>query len=383
MAGVAACLQGAAIEALGAPLTPGQVRAILSNPANGTLQADSLLYPAANFPIGPLPDMPRVLRAAGISPDVYMRDNVADTGTEPYVGATLCWSPDVIVKLAPVANPQAAFGVATWGDANLGDTVELGQDNYVYARMHNRGNAPDDVTIDLYWTIASGFLHPATWNHLGTLIEAGIDPGEHRVSGPVVWPQADVPALGHYCLIGVVNSVRDPVSIPGAFSSVTDYLDFVRNHNNICYRNMNVVDAVPGGPPVAASFVLRGLPRRAAKFRLEVRHRLPQGVKLKVRIQTPIPRFERFEPVKKGKSTRTDLRRLAPRTEFAIREYRPLIVPDIPVRRAAAVPVEVKVAVPRKTRPGEYLLHADQFLGTRHLGRVNVLLRVGKPKRRG
>ncbi len=375
VAGVVACLQGAALQALGAPLTPAMVRALLADPANGTPQADSPLYPAATYPIGPLPDLRRVLRTAGIYPDVYMRDNVADTGTEPYMGGVLCWSPDIIARKSAVANPSVTFGPTTWGDANLGEKIEFGQDNYIYVRMHNRGNAPDDVTISVYWTNASGFLHPSTWNLLGTLTVNNVLPGEYRVDGPVIWPAAQVPTVGHYCLIGVVNSARDPITIPGAFSTVTDYLDFVRNHNNICYRNIDVEDVLPGAPVPPYAFLLRGLPEKAAHFRLEVRHRLPRGAKAEVEVAKRLPRFEDIEEIE---AKPFPIRYLAPRALFLLKDHRPLIVDEILLKRNAAVPVEIRINLPDDVPAGEYLVHADQYLGDAHLGRVNYMLRIGK-----
>lgn len=375
VAGVVACLQGAATQALGAPLSPATVRSLLADPANGTPQADSPAYPAATFPIGPLPDLRRVLRAAGIQADVFMRDNTSDTGAEPYMGGVLCWSPDIIARNNPVADPTAAFGAATWGNANLGDDIEFGQDNYVYARMENRGNVPDDIEVSLYWTNAAGFLHPATWNLLGTLNVNNILPGDRVVAGPVVWPAAQIPPTGHYCMIGVVNSARDPITIPTSFTSSSDYMDFVRNHNNICYRNMEVVDAVPGVPIPPYTFLLNGLPERTAHFRLEVRHQLPKNAGLEIDLAKPLQRFERIEQIKTKAGV---IKRLAANTRIQVKDRRPLVLDDILLKRNEKMPVKMQLDIPKNTPPGEYLIHADQYLGKMHLGRVNYLVRVAK-----
>lgn len=379
VAGTVACLQGVAVQALGAPLTPATTRNLLSDPANGTPQANSPAYPAASYPIGPLPDLRRVLRAAGIHADVYMRDNISDTGAEPYMGGVLCWSPDIIARTSIVADPATAFGPATWGDANLGENVEFGQDNYVYARMQNRGNVADDVEVSLYWTEAAGFLHPATWNLLGVLNVNNIQPGDQVVAGPVVWPSAQVPATGHYCLIGVVNSARDPIAVPGAFATVSDYLDFVRNHNNICYRNMEVVDAVPGAPVPPYGFLLRGLPERTKRFRLEVRHQLPGKAEVEVAVAKPLEGYERIVEIK---SKRGRIERLAPETRLRMKGRKPLAIDGILLKRNEELPVEIRVRILKDTPLGEYLIHADQYLEGKHLGRVNYLIRVAKPAKR-
>jgi hypothetical protein len=76
----------------------------------------------------------------GAPVDVYQRDFPNDDG-DPHTGA-ISLSPDIIVKPSQVTNPQAAFG-ETSGPARdsmtLSDAVEAGQDNYVYARLLNRG----------------------------------------------------------------------------------------------------------------------------------------------------------------------------------------------------------------------------------------------------
>ena len=40
--------------------------------------------------------------------------------------------------------------------------------------------------------------------------------------------------------------------------------------------------------------------------------------------------------------------------------------------------VEIRIKLPKNVPLGEYLIHADQYLGDAHLGRVNYMLRVGK-----
>ncbi len=376
VAGVVTCLQGAAIQALGAVLTPAAIRTFISDPANGTAQTDSPLYPAATNHIGPLPDLRRLLRAAGIFPEVYMRDNVADTGTEPYMGGILCWSPDIIVRKSPVPDPATAFGPATWANANLGENIEFGQNNSVYVRMYNRGNAPDDVNVSVYWTTASGFLLPTTWNFLDTLAVNNVLPGEYRVAGPITWLKAQIPPEGHYCLIGVMNSQRDPIIIPGAFATVAEYLDFIRNHNNICYRNNDVEDVLPDAPAPPYAFLLRGLPDRSGRFRLEIRHRLPKGAEIQVEMAKQLPRLMYKEMGEAKKPIQ--IQHLPAKTLFKLNKSQPLIVDDILLKRNAAVSVNILVKLPKDAPNGEYLIYADQYLRNTHLGRVNYTLRVGK-----
>lgn len=214
-----------------------------------------------------LTQVKNAFNAVGIGPDLYVRDNTADTGEEPYGGTYLWASPDIINRTALSADPSTDFADMT--DGSLWENVEYGQDNYVYIRVQNRGNADGDVAINVYFSSASTFGTPASWIHIGTLNEAAIAPGAVRVSGPLTFPSALIPAVGHYCMIAVISDALDPAPDHTLIASVSDYLDFVRNSNNIAYRNMDVVDLIPGAPGAAESEV-RNMPGMRERFDLRV-----------------------------------------------------------------------------------------------------------------
>ena len=155
--GAAVLTQSMYRTATGTRLSPGQMRAILANPANGT--AESANVAGA---IGVMPNLRQISQnVLGLVPDVYLRDAVGDTGAVPNAGA-LSISPDVIVRPSAVANPAAAFGEGsgTENDATLGSEVEAGQDNVIYVRTRNRGaSAANGVRRD-------------------GLLERGLDPGD-------------------------------------------------------------------------------------------------------------------------------------------------------------------------------------------------------------
>lgn len=195
-----------------------------------------------------LTQVKNAFNAVGIGPDMYVRDNVLDTGEEPYGGSYLYASPDIINRTSPSSNPAVDF--ADLSNDSLWENVEAGQDNYVYIRLQNRGNQDGDATVNVYFSPASTFASPSGWTHIGTLVETGITPGSVRVSGPLLFPSTLIPALGHYCMIAVVSNPADPAPDHTLISSISDYLNFVRGTNNIAYRNMNVVDLIPGTPGV-------------------------------------------------------------------------------------------------------------------------------------
>jgi subtilisin family serine protease len=66
VAGVVACLQGAHKAHFDTHILPLDIRDALANPDFGIPQANSFFDPAANFPIGPLPDLERLLIHFGL-----------------------------------------------------------------------------------------------------------------------------------------------------------------------------------------------------------------------------------------------------------------------------------------------------------------------------
>lgn len=228
-----------------------------------------------------LSQVKNAFRAVGIGPDLYVRDNLADNGEEPYPGSYLYASPDIINRISPSASPTTDFADMT-NDA-LWQNVEFGQANSIYIRVQNRGVANGDASINVYFSSASTFGTPASWIHIGTLTEIGIVPGSVRISGPLTFPAALIPAPGHYCMIAVVSDGLDPAPDHNLIASVSDYLNFVRNTNNIAYRNMDVVDMLPGLPG-AVEFDVGALPRTREHFELEIDlGRFVPGAKVRVR----------------------------------------------------------------------------------------------------
>jgi len=242
------------------------------------LEAYQDLFPTDLFK---LTQLKNAFNAVGIGPDIYLRDNLADTGQEPYPGLYLYASPDIINRTSPSSNPTTDFADLT-NDA-LWQNVEYGQDNYVYIRIQNRGNQNGDATINVYFSAASTFAMPSSWIHIGTITETSISPGSLRIAGPLTFPSSLIPSPGHYCMIAVISDGLDPAPDHNLIASVPDFLNFVRNSNNIAYRNMDVVDLVPGRPGVIVAQV-RGLSDMHERFDLHVNigHFVP-GAKILVR----------------------------------------------------------------------------------------------------
>ena len=279
--GAAVLTQSMYLAATGTRLSPGQMRAILSDPANGTPQGAGL---AGN--IGSMPDLRRIgTNVLGLVPDVYLRDALGDTGVVPNAGA-LSVSPDVIVRPAAVVDPTAAFGEGsgTENDDTLGEQVEAGQDNTIYLRMRNRGASTAlGVTASVYWSPASTLVTPNLWNYIGTTTPVDVPTGNTLVvTTGLTWAAADIPATGHYCFVAVLDHPQDPAPpIPGP-TDWNGFLDIIRNNNNVTWRNFNVVDVLPDpqADPVILPFLLTGAPGEARRFDLEIAVHLPDDAQV-------------------------------------------------------------------------------------------------------
>jgi len=278
ISGAAIILQGMHEANTGTRLSPLQMRTLLSNPATGTLQGGGV---AGN--IGVMPDLQAIIgNTLQIVPDVFLRDNIGDTGAVPSTGS-ISASPDIIVRPTAVADPQAAFGQGsgTENSNTLGYEVEAGQDNFIYARVKNRGGAnANNVTVAIYWSEVSTLVTPDMWNLIGTTPPINVPQGGTlMVTNPVTWPAASIPATGHYCFVGIIDQAGDPAPpLPGP-TDWTGFRNFITNQNNVTWRNFNVVDVDPdsASDTVQLPFQIAGAPDMARPFEFEIMQQLPKG----------------------------------------------------------------------------------------------------------
>jgi hypothetical protein len=279
--GAALAVQGIR-EAAGSPrLGPLQMRQVLSDSATGTASAN----PATDL-IGVMPNLASIITTTlGIGfTDVYLRDYPGDSG-DPHSGP-ISASPDVIVRPTPVANPQAAYGEGsgTENSQTLGYEVEAGQDNYIYARVRNRGDlAAHDVDVTVYWSEVATLITPDSWTLIGSQTIQTVPPSDQlRVADAVVWQAADIPATGHYCFVATVSTDDDPVPPLANLVNFDNFRTFIRENNNVTWRNFNVVNMIadPADPQILMPFLLAGALDRAVPMRIEVIARLPEGTRL-------------------------------------------------------------------------------------------------------
>lgn len=290
VAGAAAVIQGVRKHPPGqTPLNTLAMRSVLEDDSTGTPQING-----TGQNIGVMPNLEKILIDLGMAPDVYIRDNVGDDGQVPSAGS-ISASPDVFVRPALEPNPSAAFGAGgpSEDSISLGSSVITGQDHYVYVRLKNRGTlAADQVTANVYWSEPSTLLDPNDWvnNLIGTTDPMTVPPGDTlTVAGPILWPAGQLPGAGHYCFIAIANAKGDPfLTDLTAFVSFDTFRSFIRNNNNVTWRNFNVVD-VPATPQVDGEvgrddlhlpFLINGAPDRDELFDLEVLRHLAERIDL-------------------------------------------------------------------------------------------------------
>ncbi len=193
--------------------------------------------------------------------DVVLRDNLNDDGTVPSVG----WhahSPDLWVRNAIDTNPPPAYDAAP-----PHQNPRYGQDNYVYMRVRNFGNA----TVPLFYVRALivhwpgiEFQYPDDWQPTPRPGELPSDPlvpgsyliGEEQINDlapgdstivSMLWPEYLIPPVTvtvdgedvnwHPCLLGEVSPHDGPAPAGSGYP--------VRRNNNIAQRNLSI--GYPGG----------------------------------------------------------------------------------------------------------------------------------------
>ena len=239
---------------------------------------------ARHFPPGVATNLPDDDPFPLSDPSLYMRHNLADDGTS-HTGP-LANSPDIIVKNNAVTNPQATFSTpaSIGSDTESDPSVLTGGANYVYVRVWNRGVDAANVTATVYWSPPATLVTPNLWHLIGSAQFADVPPGRIvQVSDPgITWPQSTIPGPGHYCFVATVGNAADPAPAPNTFNSFTDFVTYVYAHNNLTWRNFNVVLSAHHHIPLP--FFISGAWDKAHHFVFETVADLPPGARLGLQV---------------------------------------------------------------------------------------------------
>lgn len=274
--GAALAIQGIAMAA-GQRLTPTEMRTSLADWATGTeILGHSTLDPNPQTRIGVMPNLRRLLPAAGLVPDVELRNAIGDIDQVLAVGAC----PDIIVANQPVSDPNAAFGEGSGAEnsGGLGTSVKASTDNYIYVRMRNRGKGVStNTSATVYWGEPATLVMPSHLKLIGETTPAIDVPqgGRLAVSPALTWPAATVPATGSYCLVAVIGSDQDPPPPLPAADDWQAFLTFIASENNAGWCNTNVVSLADWHRP--HWFWIAGATDKQRLFDFAVIQWLPEG----------------------------------------------------------------------------------------------------------
>lgn len=171
--------------------------------------------------------LPFIITATDENTDVWMADSKRDQGIEPNKLSRRFWlSPDIWTR-------NQADGVEKY------QNVELGQDNYIYLRLRNRGDSiAYNTTVEVYRSLPSlGNRWPKGWQFVGKTQADTLAPNSTK-NLHIRWDKAEIPQPGHYCFYVRVLNNADPFNK----NEVIDSLVNTKSNNNIAWRNFNVVD---------------------------------------------------------------------------------------------------------------------------------------------
>lgn len=172
----------------------------------------------------PIPEV-TVLPPASGHPDVMCRDHGADGGDLPSTAGGASWwdSPDIWVRRS--------------NDGGTTDQIpQAGQMNYLQVRVRNRGSREAvNVVVRVYDAVGGTSMRwPDDWLPLvGEAVVARIAAG---ASATVIIPWRALGA-GHTCFLARITADSDPVMAEG----------WVPFDNNLCQRNVQVLDPAGGG----------------------------------------------------------------------------------------------------------------------------------------
>lgn len=140
-----------------------------------------------------------------------------------------------------------------------------GEPCYLWARVHNTGDAADNVTLQFYWADPSTAFDRTSATPIGTSFTSFTGPGVNEVLCLTPWTPSWV-NHGHECVLAEAFHPSDPLPASPA-SPVSSAFD-VPTDRHTAQRNLNVIPAVNGA--FQMFFVVRNSRRTPAKVALKV-----------------------------------------------------------------------------------------------------------------
>jgi hypothetical protein len=303
--------------------------------------------------------------------DVYLRDNLRDTGAEPTPGDGLSASPDIHHYRDSLTDPQATLGSAAVKQRNnLFETIEKGQNNYIYVRLQNRGSVAAAANVDVYWARSSTLPVPGSWNLIGSLNVADVIPGELTVAGPLIWPESQIPETGHYCFVAVLGTPNDPKPNIANVHTLDEFYAFIRENNNVAWKNFDVEDQFAGSL-MRFDFMIRCWVRTAYASDLEI--------DLSSLGQTAEVELKLLKRLTEGASSTglTKVEDVGWHTRYQVASGQIVALRNMPLRSSDHTVATLSIKLPPDIPHGAYDVAAIQRIAGNEVGRVTKRLIVG------
>lgn len=305
------------------------------------------------------------------SSDLFIRDNLTDTGKEPSTGI-LSMSPDIITRKNLIADPMVAFGDITVDPGS--DRVEIGNDNYLYVRVHNLGRHQTDATVRLYFAPLTTSCSPTLWEFIDEVDVLNIPGGGFKVSDAVVWPHVPNPGTAnHFCLIAVCGNSIDTFPDTTMIDSAADFIKFMQSSNNIAYRNVTFENILPDGW-AEIPFVMQGFSGKETGYNLIFDgSKLPEGSRVDIKI---------WRQLLKGKDTKLQnikkLSRKETLRETVLRISKENIgaIQNLKLSSKTTPKFILRIHLSEKGKhKKEYPIKVIQKLGQEEIGQITIFLR--------
>jgi serine protease len=188
------------------------------------------------------------------------------------------------------------------------------------------------------------------------------------VSNGITWPSAQIPGTGHYCFVGLVGNAADPAPAPADFLNWNNFQQFIRDNNNVTWRNFNVVDNDPSVGPdpefAVAEFLVAGAPDKARYFQLESVAKLPEGAR--VFLEAPEYLLDALRHTKaQSKLDRKRSTVRIPLSPHGVYKWGRALL-----NAGARIPVRLLVSIPKAQRNAAYEVYVRQLYERQEVGRI-------------
>ncbi|MEN6317351.1 MAG: C13 family peptidase [Syntrophaceae bacterium] len=304
--------------------------------------------------------------------DLYMRDNLSDNGVEPTPGGGLSTSPDINHYRNQLLDPTTTLLSPSAIDRDdLFEDIEIGQSNWIYVRVRNRGYSATDANVDIYWTPSSALPTPSTWNYLGTINVPSVGPDSWTVGGPLEWASGDIPPENHYCFVALLTNAQDPSPDRSSVTDWNSFYDLIRGNNNVVWKNFDVHNMFAGSY-ATFDFQIQGWPKLETIGDLEIDlSSLPAGVEAELKLLKRLVKNADLEHMTLDQQSATYAR-------FKMDCGMVCAIRKMSLKSSDISKATLTLKLPDSISDGFYDLWARQLVGGLEMGRITRRLAVGE-----